>query len=133
MPDLTRLDDLRRDLESTDDFSGVLSRFISEFAEDPDFLRRGFHVDEPVLAPIVEQIVRSVLGEKAVIGIMTLRRLTPVPFVHGAVIVDGLPGLVFWFEDRDVGLFAVPSPGLQETHLCRFRTVVAEAAEVSRR
>ena len=127
----SRLDDLRRALEAADDFAPVLDRFLAEVAGDPEFLGRGFPVDEPRLDPILRGVVHRAVGPSARIELVALHRLTPIPFVHGAVLVDGRAGLVLWFEDRGVGLFAVPGRRVGEVEICRFRALVTPVDEVS--
>lgn len=92
-----------------EDLGAVMRRFLDEFGEDPDFLRRGFDVDEPELQQLVLDVLHHAFGRRQAHAEFRLRRLAPVPFVHGVALIDGAPATVLWFEDVGVGLLTVVS------------------------
>jgi hypothetical protein len=116
-----KLDTLRTQLLTSDDFHAVMDWFHRELSSDPTFLAAGNFTEPGLLGPVLTQVARKVLGPSARIDHLTLIRLRDYPFVHGVLVTGGRPGNVIHFEEAQVGLVCIADARGKADYL-RFRT-----------
>lgn len=119
--DLGLLATLKDELLHARDFGKIWSCFMDNFGEDSDFIALGERVEHPMLEEIVKQTCRQLLGGPITLGYPLLTRLPEYEFVHGGFMVQGKVGMVFYFEDIQVGLLLVVMTfGTDDNRMVRF-------------
>ena len=119
--DLDRLATLKEELLHTADFKQIWSYFMDNFGEDPAFIALGERAQHPMLEAIVTQTCRQLFGKPVTFGHLLLTRLPEYQFIHGGLMVEGKLGMVFYFEDIQVGLLLVVMAfGAGDNRLVRF-------------
>lgn len=126
--DTGKLESLRAQLLTSDDFKAVMDQFHRDLAADPAFFRAGASTEPGLLGEVLAECTRRVFGRSARIVHLMLFRLRDHPFVHGLLVAPGGLGNVIYFEDQQVGLVAVASWEGRADYL-RFRTVPAPAPD----
>lgn len=130
--DLNGLDTLKDKLVTAKDFTDPWEYFFDHFGDNPDFLKLGDKVSEPMLSAIVAKIGQQLFGEKAVTSEPLLVEIPERHFIHGSCFIQGNLTVIVFFSDIDMGLLAVmnPVPDGPETLLVRFSSYQMESDKV---
>jgi hypothetical protein len=105
--DLTRLQELKRKLIHDKDLMPVWNYFLDHFGNDPDFMALGHGTSDPFLESVLAQVGVQMFPQDALVIQSQLVRLDDQQFIHGSVNVAGRPGIIFYFEEDQVGMVVV--------------------------
>ena len=109
----SHLETLKARLKSARKLGPVLDEFL-KLTETPGFLERGRRVTAPDLDAVVRQ-----LGGRLTAPLLAVR-LDGEGFLHGSFAVEGRMGVVFSFDELQMGLVALSTVKSGWTDLYRF-------------
>ena len=126
------LQKLKEKLVNDKDLAPVYAFFLDHFGENLKFMALGDKFQHPMLETIVAQVGQQMFPPIGRIQSIRLLRLADEKFVHCSYIMGGRIGGVFYFEDCQTGLVAVPDlPPSIEVKYARFSAKI-QAPEPSR-
>jgi hypothetical protein len=108
--DLSRLQELKQKLIHDKDLIPVWTFFLDHFGDDPDFIALGDAITHPFLESVLAQVGMQMFPQDALVSMSKLVRLADQQFIHGSANVAGRLGVVFYFEDVQVGMVVVSDP-----------------------
>lgn len=119
--DLNLLATLKDKLLHAKNFSEVWHYFFDHFGEDAEFIALGERIRDTFLEAVLDQVAQQIFGKKVPVHEMLLTRLAEHQFIHGGCIINGKLANVVYFEDVQVGLFAlIMSVQPSDTRMARF-------------
>jgi hypothetical protein len=121
MLDLSKLDDLKKLLQHTREFSKVWEFFLDHFGTKADFIALGERVHPPFLEAVLVQVGKQLFESPVDPSQLLLTGLAEQQFVHGGGPVGGGLMNVLYFEDVQTGMIAAfPFLFAKETKFARF-------------
>ena len=102
-----KITDLKNLLLTADTLADVQCKFFDDIGMDPDFIAAGTKSEIPRLADVLHGIGKQLFGPDCTIEHVWLFRMEEERFVHGACVLNGLMTTILYYEDIDVGLFAI--------------------------
>jgi len=90
-------------------FSKIWDYFMTNFAENPRYLKYCKKIKKPGIKSIIEAIGKKHMfpNQKIVITNMLLNKVKRTKLIHGPFFINNCIGMVFYFEDINKGLVAV--------------------------
>ncbi len=125
--DLDRpLDRMKERLLSHSDLAALADEFFTLMERSPQIMEASLPTEQPQVQAALGQIAAELLEGPAHVLATILLRFASSRFVHGAFLLDGRPGTLFFFEDLGVGL-ATLTFGLDgQTHVARFTCLASD-------
>jgi hypothetical protein len=108
--DLSLLQELKHKLVHDKDLMPVWKFFLDHFGEDPEFIALGEAIRHEFLETVLAQVGMQMFPGKAIASMTRLVRLKDQQFIHGSANLAGRMGMVFYFEDEQVGMVVVSDP-----------------------
>lgn len=119
--DLSRLQELKHKLLHDKDLAPVWLYFLDHFAENPAFIALGERVHHPLIETVIEQVSKQLFPRDGTVMGTLLTQIDEPKFLHGGFFMGLRPGGVFFYEDINMGLLAVPDlPPSIEVKYARF-------------
>jgi hypothetical protein len=116
---MPRLADLKKMLVEATNFQSVDRYFSDHFGEDRAFVARGRPSRHKRFRAVLAAAADGFFEKKG--AAITNRILLEVPeehFIHGVMLIEGLPANVMYFDDIEVGLLAIiTGPGDHVSYL----------------
>lgn len=111
-------------------FAPVYDYFLENII-DPSFVSLGVAHRHPVLEELIRKVAAQISPHER-IDFVTLIRISEEKFVHGTFAVGGRLCAVFFFEQNNIGLTAIPTgPPLNEMKYARFSMRLPQPFEPS--
>ncbi len=118
---LQKLDTLKEKLEISENLADVWNYFFDHFGHNQAFIALGHQANNPLLEAVVSKIAEHVFHHEVEIDDVLLTELPSKNFFHGACSIQGNLANVLYFDDTDIGTFAMPRyPGSGEIIFARF-------------
>ena len=114
---------LQHKLATSQELCEVLGFFLDRFANREDFLRSGRRYQDTFVETMVKTAATSADPEAKVTNLV-LVELPEYEFVHGALLVNGCPTQVIYFQRSKLGLLAISDKAKEFVQFCRFSAQV---------
>jgi hypothetical protein len=99
----------------------VWNYFMDHFGDHQEFMDLSETCQHEALQEMVTAVAGKLFPGPGQVMTLRLLRVPSQQFIHGPVSIGGRMGLVFYFEDADVGLLAISEqPGSAEAKYVRF-------------
>ncbi len=102
------IEELKNVLTTGDDFGEIFNFFFEHLVETPDFMDTGKVVKNNLIKQNILVIAKERLKtDKPEITGLLLRKIKGTHLIHGPFFLNGLMGMVFFFDDIKMGLFSL--------------------------
>jgi hypothetical protein len=121
--DLSKLTELKRILHEAKNFATVWDYFLTNFGEQPEFMKHGEPVrEDELLQLVIREVCKGLFPDRDAILLRSrLIRIAEYKFVHGSLFLDDRLSGMLYFEDDHKGMMAVCwSANPPETKYARF-------------
>jgi hypothetical protein len=104
--EITKMQDI---LVNENNFSKIWDYFMSNFGENPKFLKYCKKTKHPSIKSLIETIGKKHMfpNQKILITHLLLLKAKRTKLVHGPFVINNCPGMVFYFDDINKGLITV--------------------------
>ncbi len=121
---------LKQMMMSGDNFKDIYNHFFDVLGENPEFIRLSKRAKHPVLKKVVGGIGEHLFKKEVTVTHFMLMKLPKTKFYHGTCFMEGQVAGLFFFEDVDMGIFAVLT-GPPNTLFVRFSTVTEHPGDTA--
>jgi len=121
---------LKEKLVASDKFSEIQNYFFDCLAENDEFIKRSKRAKNALLKKTISVVAEQVFQRKVTITYMMILKYPKASFYHGTCFVEGKIAGILFFEDIDMGLFAVQMKP-PETSFVRFSMVMPESGSAT--
>ncbi len=125
--DLKKLSILKEKMMNSKDFKDAWYYFFENLGNDPSFIQFGNRVENEMLKAIANKICQQFFQKTEItVSQLLLTEIESHHFIHGAAFVQNKMISIFFFEDIDMGVFAMARLGNPEISLARFNSLSLE-------
>jgi hypothetical protein len=122
---LEHLTTLKHKLVTANNFKDTWEYFFEHFGGNPNFLKLGNRVTNPLLEAIVAKMSQELFQQSSHINQLLLTEIEAYHFIHGACLLEDHIVTILFFTDIDMGLFAISMEEM-EISLIRFSSMKIE-------
>jgi len=102
------MDTLKKILITEKNFRVIWDHFMTNFAENPTFLRKGKKAKHPLVKKLLKLIGQQIFsGQDIQITHFMLLKVNKTKMVHGSFFMNNRIGMVFYCDDINMGLVAL--------------------------
>jgi len=121
---------LKEKLVTGDNFSEIQNYFFDCLTENDEFIKRSKRTKNALLKKTISVVAEQVFQRKVTLTYMMILKYPEASFYHGTCFVEGKIAGMLFFEDIDMGLFAVQMKH-PETSFVRFSMVMPESGSAT--
>ena len=117
---LEKLATLKKMIQEATDFDEPWDYFFTHFGENPEFMRSGKAYHDETLKIVIKAVGQQFFKSVDELDKVLLMAVEGSEFIHGGIMLEGKIATVIYFDDADVGLFAIMSMSTMKVTLVRF-------------
>jgi len=117
---------LKEKLVASNKFSEIQDYFFDCLGENQEFMKRSKKAKNALLKKSISFVAEQVFRKKVTLTHTMILKYPKTSFYHGTCFIEGRIAVMLFFEDIDMGLFAVQMKP-PETSFVRFSMVMPES------